>query len=201
MSATAQRQTAILDAALDAFSERGYEATTIADVRRRSGASVGSIYHRFGDKRGLAAALYVECLADYHRGLFDVLAGASDAERGIRAMVRHHLRWVEANPQRAAFLFEHPESEVALASAEPVRTLNEALFERCREWLVPHQAAGRIRRIPLELVYVIVLGPSQEYARAWLRNPERARVAAAERELARAAWRGVRADPDRKEQR
>ena len=201
MSATTERHEAILDAALTAFSARGYEATTIGEVRRRSGASVGSIYHRFGDKRGLAAALYADCLADYQRGLVDVLDATRDAERGIKGMVRHHLRWVRANPERAAFLFEHRDPEVALASAERVRSLNEAVFDCCREWLRPHQAASRIRRMPLELLYVIVLGPSQEYARAWLRNPERKAVTAAERELARAAWDGVRANPDAKENR
>ncbi len=201
MSAVAERREAILDAALEAFIAEGYDGMTIAEVRRRSGASVGSIYHRFGDKRGLAAALYVDCLADYQAGLLDVLASNADAERGIRSMVRHHLRWVEAHPRRAAFLFEHREPEVALASAARVRALNEVLFERCREWLAPHQDAGRIRRMALELVYVIVLGPSQEYARAWLREPDRKRIAAAERQLARAAWDGVRAEPDRTEQR
>ena len=201
MSAVAERRGAILDAALDAYAARGYEGMTIAEVRRRSGASVGSIYHRFGDKRGIAAALYADCLADYHRGLVAVLDATAGAEAGIRAMVRHHLRWVAENPARAAFLFERREPEVALASADRVRSLNEALFERCREWLAPHQRAGRIRRMPLALIYVIVLGPSQEYARAWLRDPERGRNAAAERELARAAWAGAAADTDPKENR
>src|SRR5215208_1537765 len=158
MSATAERHDAILDAALEAFNAEGYEATTIAEVRRRSGASVGSIYHRFGDKRGLAAALYVECLADYQRGLGAVLAADPGPEAGIRAMVRYHLQWVEANPRRAAFLFERREPEGAEAAAERVRALNEDTFERCREWLRPHRRTGRIRRMPLELLYVIVLG-------------------------------------------
>ena len=35
-------------------------ATTIfEDVRMRSGASVGSIYHHFGSKEGIAGALYL----------------------------------------------------------------------------------------------------------------------------------------------
>src|SRR5215213_8710185 len=145
MSATAERRDVILEAALDAFSDGGYEAATIAEVRRRSGASVGSIYHRFGDKRGLAADLYVECLADYQRGLQAALAGGPAAEAGIRAMVRYHLRWVEANPRRAAFLFERREPEIAIVATERVRALNKSMFERCREWLLPHQRAGRIR--------------------------------------------------------
>ena len=63
------RRQVILDAALEAFAERGTAAATVDDVRRRSGASVGSIYHHFGDKEGLAAALYVEGLRSYQEGL------------------------------------------------------------------------------------------------------------------------------------
>ena len=51
--------------------------------------------------------------------------------------------------------------------------------------------------MPLELLYVIVLGPSQEYARHWLRDPDadEASLDAAERVLARSAWDAVRARP------
>lgn len=109
-------------------------------------------------------------------------------------MVEHHLRWVRDHPERARFLFERREPEVADASVAAVRDLNESVFAACRDWLEPHWRKGRIRRLPLELHYVIVLGPSQEYARAWLRHPDERRIAAAGRELARAAWEGVRGD-------
>ena len=50
------RKQAILEAALAAFLQKGVLATTIDDVRERSGASVGSIYHHYGSKEGIAAA-------------------------------------------------------------------------------------------------------------------------------------------------
>jgi AcrR family transcriptional regulator len=56
----AERRRAILEGALEAFTSKGFAAATVGDVRRLSGASVGSIYHHFGDKEGLAAALYLE---------------------------------------------------------------------------------------------------------------------------------------------
>jgi AcrR family transcriptional regulator len=46
----ADRKQEILDAALRGFAEKGLAGTTVEEVRRRSGASVGSIYHHFGDK-------------------------------------------------------------------------------------------------------------------------------------------------------
>jgi AcrR family transcriptional regulator len=83
-----ERKREILDAALRGFAEKGLAGTTVEEVRRRSGASVGSIYHHFGDKEGIAAALYVASLQDYQRGLQELLADGSGPEQTIRALVR-----------------------------------------------------------------------------------------------------------------
>jgi AcrR family transcriptional regulator len=196
---TGQRRERILAAALDAFSERGYTATTIADVRERSGASVGSIYHHFGDKEGIAAALYVECLRDFQEGFLQALAEERSAERGIKAMVRQHLRWVEANPKAAAFLADRREAEVAAAADERVRELNRVTLGIVRDWLRPHVEAGRMRRMPLRLFYVVALGPAQEYTRHWLRDPQANPIGAAEPVLAQAAWDALRAPAGRRQ--
>ena len=189
-----ERREDILDAALAAFTANGYAATTIEQVRRGSGASVGSIYHRFGDKEGLAAALYVDCLRDYQRGATGVLTRHRNAEPGIKALVRHHLRWVEENPERARFLLDRREAEVAAAAAAEVRELNRATFAAVSEWLRPHEEAEAIRRMPRELLYAVVIGPAQEYSRHWLRDRMSAEMRRAELVLAQAAWDAVQGD-------
>jgi AcrR family transcriptional regulator len=89
---TTDRRQQILDAALRSFNEKGVAATTVDDVRRLSGASVGSLYHHFGGKDELAQELYVEILLDYHRGFLAVLRRVRDPEHGVKGLVRHHLR-------------------------------------------------------------------------------------------------------------
>jgi AcrR family transcriptional regulator len=189
---SAARRERILEAALDAFTECGYAATTIADVRERSGASVGSIYHHFGDKEGIAAALYVECVRDFQQAILDALADHRSAERGIKAIVRRHLRWVQANPKAAAFLVDRREAEVAAAAEQRVQELNLATFAAIREWLTAHIEAGRLRQLPLRLIYVVALGPAQEYTRHWLRDPEANPIGPAAPVLAQAAWDALR---------
>ena len=49
----------ILEAALRLFAERGYEATTMRDVAREAGASLGLAYRYFGSKEEFALALYM----------------------------------------------------------------------------------------------------------------------------------------------
>src|SRR3954467_5185516 len=91
------RPDAILDAALDAFDANGVLAATLDDIRERSGASIGSIYHHFGDKEGIAAALYPQLLEAWQRGLVGAIERRG-AERGIRAAVDPPLRWAARNP-------------------------------------------------------------------------------------------------------
>jgi AcrR family transcriptional regulator len=50
---SAARRDAILEAALEEFSARGYEATRIEDVAQRAGVAKGTIYLHFEDKEAL----------------------------------------------------------------------------------------------------------------------------------------------------
>jgi AcrR family transcriptional regulator len=183
---TAGRRQEILDAALRSFNEKGVAATTVDDVRRLSGASVGSLYHHFGGKDELAEELYVEILRDYQRGFLEVLWRERDPERGIKGLVRHHLRWVRENRERARYLLRGrpPESDA-------LRELNRDLFRATAAWLEPHVREGRVRRLPLDLTYAIMAGPAQEFSRHWLDGRMRSPAREAERALADAAWRAL----------
>ena len=57
---TAGTQRALLDAAREVFVEQGFAEASIAEVVRRAGSSVGSLYHHFGGKSELFIALYQE---------------------------------------------------------------------------------------------------------------------------------------------
>ena len=190
--ATARRRAQILDAALACFTQKGYAATTMADVRTASGASIGSIYHHFASKEELAAALHLEGLRDYQRGVTAVLRAHEDAEAGIRAIVRHHLHWVAANADLARYLLTSREAEVVLATGGPLREMNRAFFGEIEAWLEPHRAAGRIRRLPFDVHHAILIGPSQELARHWLAGRATSDLQAVSGQLAAAAWNALK---------
>jgi AcrR family transcriptional regulator len=189
----------ILDAALDAFTEKGYAGATIDDVRRGSGASVGSIYHHFGGKEELAGALYAEAIGDYLSRIADELERHADAEAGIKAVVDFHLDWVLAEPERVRFVIGFREAELQPGSRAAVRTLNARFGRRFGRWLVPHHESGAIRGLPQEAYSALVLGPADELVRGWLargwRSRALARAVLESREILRdAAWRAVKGD-------
>jgi len=183
----ADRKQEILDAALRGFAEKGLAGTTVEEVRRRSGASVGSIYHHFGDKEGIAAALYVAALEDYQRGFQELLAEGSDPEPTVESLVRYHLRWVAADRDRALFLL----SGAPPRAGEGIAAVNRDALRRTSRWLARHVRAGRLRDVPFDLFYSVLIGPAQEFSRYWLKGRMRTSIGTAERELGEAAWRAL----------
>ena len=75
----------ILDAALTSFLEAGYEQTTVALIRERSGVSNGALFHHFPTKEAIADALYVEAIASFQDELWQLLARRP---RSLRAAQR-----------------------------------------------------------------------------------------------------------------
>jgi AcrR family transcriptional regulator len=181
------RRRDILEAALRGFAEKGLAGTTVEEVRLRSGASVGSIYHHFGDKEGIAAALYVDLLRDYQAGVVAVLTEGRGAEQTVKGLVRHHLRWVEADPDRARFLL----SGLPPRAAPAIRDVNRRGLKETAAFLEREVKAGRLAEMPLDVFYAVLVGPAQEFCRLWLQGRMRTSLRAAERSLAAAAWRAL----------
>src|SRR5260221_11782716 len=72
---TAHTQRALLDAAREVFTSRGFADASIADVVERAGSSVGSLYHHFGGKSELFLALWQE-----HQAAHETAASAAVAQ-------------------------------------------------------------------------------------------------------------------------
>src|SRR5215212_2957588 len=77
----------ILEAALMLFADRGYEATTMRDVAREAGASLGLAYRYFASKEEFALALYMRLAEESEEWAREGLAGGTVAERFEAAML------------------------------------------------------------------------------------------------------------------
>lgn len=187
-----RRQRRILHAALECFTRLGFDATTLEEIRSRSGASIGSIYHHFSSKEELAAALYVEALRDYQEGLLADLQRHKRCASGIRATVRYHLRWIAKHPDWARYLLEMRRTESVAAVEEKIQNMNRQFFGEIRRWLEPHLTRGVLKRLPEDLYIAVIAGPSQEFARRWLAGRAKTDITQAARVLADAAWSALR---------
>jgi AcrR family transcriptional regulator len=190
--ATSARREAILAAALRLFTKHGYSDTSIDDLRKASGASVGSIYHHFGGKAGVAAALYAESLRDYQQGVLELIQQNPKPREGVEGIVHHHLSWIAHHPDEARFLFGTRAAEVLLASRKELRAMNRTFFKEVFGWLAEQGDAGRIRMVRRNLYFPLVIGPSQELSRQWLDGLIDEPLEDAADVLAEAAWNALK---------
>ena len=78
----AETRRRILDTALRLFREQGFEATTMRDIARQSGMSLGAAYHYFPTKEALVMAYYIDVSEEHARRVASALPNVKSlAER------------------------------------------------------------------------------------------------------------------------
>ncbi len=186
----------ILDAALACFLEDGYEQTTIARVRKRSGTSNGALFHHFPTKEAIADALYVESIASFQEGLWELVRSRPRSLRAaVRGAIAHQLRWTEAHPDRARFVYMRGTLEWDAPASAEVAALNRGLAAAIRDWIAPLVASGEIRTGSMLLITAIVSGPTHAIVRRWLAGQLPGPPSSYLDQLADAAWAGLRGTP------
>jgi AcrR family transcriptional regulator len=180
----------ILEAARAIFGDRGFDATSIAEIGAGAGISKSVLYHYFGSKAGLYEAL----LEHDAQALIDFVAAAVpppdvDAPR-LRPGVDAFL----------TFLSEHPDTWKLMtrdAPADPkLRELHDRIDGSVAETLRFMLTAPDKRAARPELVDLVALAV-RSYASWWRDHPEVPRhvVVEAIADLAAAAARRINRSP------
>ncbi|WP_374440547.1 TetR/AcrR family transcriptional regulator [Pseudomonas panipatensis] len=187
------RKDEILQAALACFSEHGVDATTIEMIRDRSGASIGSLYHHFGNRERIIGALYLAGIGQYAAMLDAGLEEGMGAEAVVRLFVTCYIDWVVTHPDWARFILHNRGRVEAGEVGEALREANRQQGRRIAEMLAVHREAGAFRELPFELFHSVVIGPTQDFVRNWLAGRTRAQPGEYRELLAQIAWDSVRA--------
>ena len=130
-----RRRQEIMMAALECFKSKGFSETTMSDIRERSGASMGSIYHHFESKERLAASLYMEGLKGVHGAIRGVLEETNQAEEGIKRLVRAYIDWFVQNPDLGHYLFQGMGAQYLELEGDKIRKENALLRRDLGGWL------------------------------------------------------------------
>lgn len=159
----ASRKIAIKFAALDCFLEKGFTATSMADIRKRSGATTGSIYHFYAGKSALALELTEESLASWGDAITRLTQSDAPRDR-VRGSVLGLLDWARTEPGQFRFLDELR----ALARTQPeletsVTRIHEE--DRIRATLYAFWTrSGDVRPLPWAVARALIFGPAQTFA-------------------------------------
>ncbi|WKV85721.1 TetR/AcrR family transcriptional regulator [Pseudomonas sp. B24_DOA] len=180
--------------ALKLFNEQGIEATTIEMIRAECDTSVGAIYHHFGNKEGLVAALFFTALEDQGRLRDAYLDAVDSTEAGVQALVFSYVDWVEQQPQWARFQYHARFAVTKGPFKEELAERNKTRNLRLRQWLAESGRAAELQNLPAELLPSLIIGQADSYCRAWLAGRVKGNPTDYREVLAQAAWRSVRAE-------
>lgn len=188
---TPARKQQILDAALRHFAARGIEATALEDIGRDAGVAVSSIYHHFGGKDRLAAAVYCEGISRFQEGYAAALEAQTEAHAGIVSIVSYHLDWVAAHPEWARYLFDTRRKSFDAEQEQALAQLNQAFHARLGAWFRPRVARGELRALPFDTTVALLVGSCQELARGHLGGRLTTSLEEVRHATADAVWRAL----------
>lgn len=186
--ARAQLKRRILLGALACFNQHGIEATTIEMIKDRCDASVGNLYHHFGSKEGLVAALFFSAMDDQLALVDERLAVAATLRDGVAALVLSYVDWVVAQPELARFLFQARASVAKGPHAPELAQRNRARHKGVLAWFNEPGRRQGLRDWPAELFPSLIIGQAENYCRAWLAGRVKASPQQYRDVLAEAAW-------------
>ncbi len=81
----------VLQAALSAFRERGFEAVTMRDIAQEAGVATGAAYYYFPSKDAIVLDFYQRSCEDMQPQLEEALRGAKGLEERLNRLIRVKL--------------------------------------------------------------------------------------------------------------
>lgn len=152
------RQT-IRDVALELFSTKGYEQTSLREIAERVGLTKASLYYHYASKQDLLLSI-VEPLIVGWRRIGDDTEGLRHTRQSVRGVLGQCLDVMLANRAVARIFLQDPAGLVAAASAVWEDLLEQG--RRLNTWLAGPDAstAQRLRAIAAFEVISSALGAS-----------------------------------------
>ncbi|WP_311029660.1 TetR/AcrR family transcriptional regulator [Mesorhizobium koreense] len=157
-----RRREQIIAAAVELFSDQGYYRTTIQDIARKAGVSIGLIYQYAQTKEDVLLLSLMSVLESYQREIPRAVDEDDDPLEALWSSLSTYCRVIDRRRNAAVLAYRStkslPREQREIIMQLEVET-NEFLAERLRSCI----AAGLFRKIDVDLVtYQLVL-----YAHTW----------------------------------
>jgi AcrR family transcriptional regulator len=169
----ANRRVAILDAALEVFSERGFSEASLDDVAACGGISKALIYEHFGSKRELQLSLLDTYMHDLIGVVVEAIGVATNDEERLRAGIDAFLVFSAEHPAVLRLLTRNVSDPVA---GETIDRLREEAASAIASIMAQNAPALEPGDLDLETTVAIVAhlmaGGIQFLAGWWVDHPE-----------------------------
>ncbi len=164
----------IRTAAIDAFTELGYGATTVRDIVRRTGLASGTFYNYYADKQAILGELVAEHVAQAGTRMTAARAAATTPREAIERGTVAYFRLLMESPSLLAMYRRNAGAIRAYAAG----ALVDGIVDSLRSDLDRLLAESGSRGLDTELLAAGVIGAGMEIAMRFAESggtdPERA---------------------------
>lgn len=145
----------VLSSALELFTGQGFFNTSIPDIVRVSGVSTGSIYHHFGDKEGIAKALYDTLIDRVDSALTEIEHRHNSAHDRCHAIVKLMFSIARDEPEIMKYML-HARHREFMPSVAPV--CSSRPFQHMRDMVAQGINNGEMIALDNTVVAAAVFG-------------------------------------------
>lgn len=162
-----RRRAEILHAALRAFREKGYHATTLDDIAEHVGVRKTALYHYFPDKEAILYECHLQSLAEVRRLMATAGKSAESASERLALIIKEHVRVMIETLEGSPLAFEmtalsaERQAEIIAARDKYERGLRTVIDKGVKE--------GEFRSVDSKLAVFAILGAINWIAR-WYRS-------------------------------
>lgn len=188
---TSAKKLKIIKTALEIFNQHGIENTTIEMIRVATETSVGSLYHHFGNKEGLAAAVYLTGLQDFSERLFHSVKQCKTLKEAVYCIVESNIDWIEEQPLWARFIFEQHNVLKVAGEEQHFKESASQLQQALNKFIVGLENEIPLQDYPPEILSSLLVGPTHDYARHWLSGRRAIPLLQLKGHFALAAWQSL----------
>ena len=147
----------VLASAVRLFTKKGYFNTTMPDLSRDAGVSIGAIYHHFKDKEDVARTLYNNSIEIMDNIFNQIEITNSMAEDRCKNIIMILLKLAEDEPDTMQYMMyvKHEEfsgGSLTICSAKP--------FLRMRHMVAEGIKNGEIRKMETIVATSTIFGPT-----------------------------------------
>lgn len=161
----AETRAKLIAAARSEFGKIGYAATSMDELTASAGLTRGALYHHFGDKKGLLAAVIAEIDGEMNTRLRAVSGRAADPWTGFRDECTAYIE-MALEPEIQRIVLRDGPAVLGdpwhwPSQSECIRSMTESLTKLTE--------AGTIASVDAEAAARLICGATQ-YAAQWIAN-------------------------------
>jgi TetR/AcrR family fatty acid metabolism transcriptional regulator len=168
MSKQKVKRQLIIDAAIEVFSRKGFQNSTISEIAQKASVAEGTIYQYFKNKEDLFFSIPIDKTKEFFNELELHLQGITGAMNKLRKFVWYYLYHLQENPEyaRALMLEMRVNRNFAKAKAfEAYRPLTHKILKIIEEG----QEEGKIRKdVNMYNIRHLILGMLEHLVTRWL---------------------------------